>query len=245
MPLAEALALHQWAGLSPAPRAAAGFPRRAVAPSQKRTIRWPIAWRLVQLAQVVSAVQSHRGAGRGARPGKFAVGHWPVSERFGGEQALAERLARRAGRAAVLRPAGRGRQRGSRLGIGPLRRREPMLELASGPPCPQRRRPPWLGQSAAGSASAACRRPWPICRSRLCDWMLDARHLGQLGVERVEQLAALPRRAWRPVLARPSLAGSIKRWPPRPRSSLPAACRPSSRRPGSSNRPPSRRDEIE
>ena len=95
MSLAEALALHQWASLRR--RFAArrhAFQRVPARFIWKRTIHWPIAWHWCNWPSGVSSSVPSWGWKRHIRPESLLLDIGKVSERFGGERALAEQVAR-------------------------------------------------------------------------------------------------------------------------------------------------------
>ena len=192
MSLAEALALHQWASLRRGEHGAAvnAAARIDSFGSARSAGRSPGAG---AIGPVVSAVQSHRGVGRGALSGKFVVGHWQGERAIWRRAGVGQPGGSIACPAPVLRPAGGGRQRGSRLGVGPLRTIVADRPTHSDAPLPER---PTSASASRLAIAPPGRLPEILADLPIEALRLDAKaldNLGQLGVERVEQLAALPR----------------------------------------------------
>ncbi len=191
MPLAEALALHQWASLRRSAK------RGGMLSSRARSIHLeaydPLADRLalVQLAQWCHQFSPTVGLEESARPESLLLDIGKVSERFGGERALAYQLARSLAQRRFRARLAVADSVGAAWGLAHYGRLAPIEPTHDDPKHDDR----------AVSASRLVIAPHgrmpevladlPIAALRLDTKAQD--DLGQLGVERVEQLAVLPR----------------------------------------------------
>ncbi|HEX4146787.1 MAG TPA: DNA polymerase Y family protein [Pirellulales bacterium] len=191
MSLAEALALHHCAGARR--RSKRGAPRAGGDDSIHLEAHDPLADRLalVQLAQWCQQFSPIVGLEEGACPESLLLDVGNVSERFGGEQALAQQVIRSLAERRFCARLAVADSVGAAWGLAHYGRLSP---IASQPDDP-------LPDASTVSASRLVIAPpgdlptslaeLPIAALRLDVKALD--DLGQLGVQRVEQLSALPR----------------------------------------------------
>jgi protein ImuB len=179
MPLAEALALHQWASSRRSKSRDPGHGRplhlEAYDPSADRLA-------LVQLAQVCQQFSPIVGLEEGQRPESLLLDITRVSDRLGGEQALAYQLARALTERGLCAQLAVADSVGAAWGLAHYGPRAPIKQTGTG----------------STTLSIASRQQMlhaltelPIPALRLDAVSLD--DLDQLGVERIEQLVALPR----------------------------------------------------
>jgi protein ImuB len=196
MSLAEALALHQWAGLRRSSKRGGRRPGRTE--SVHLEAHDPLADRLalVQLAEWCQQFSPIVGLEEGECPESLLLDIGKVSERFGGERALARQVTRSLAQRRFYARLAVADSVGAAWGLAHYGRLSPIVS------------PPDDSQSddlqpVASTASASrlliappgclpeALADLPIAALRLDAKALD--DLGQLGVQRVEQLTALPR----------------------------------------------------
>jgi len=191
MSLAEALALHQWAGLRRSSKRGGRRPGRTE--SVHLEAHDPLADRLalVQLAEWCQQFSPIVGLEEGERPESLLLDIGKVSERFGGERALARQVARSLAQRRFYARLAVADSVGAAWGLAHYGRLSPIASPSDDSPSDD-----WAASaSRLLIASPGCLpealADLPIAALRLDAKALD--DLGQLGVQRVEQLAALPR----------------------------------------------------
>ncbi|HEY1786041.1 MAG TPA: DNA polymerase Y family protein [Pirellulales bacterium] len=186
MSLAEALALHQWAGLRRSTKR--GGTRAGRTGSIHLEAHDPLADRLalVQLAQACQQFSPIVGLEEATTPESLLLDIGKVSQRFGGERALADRLVRALAERRFYARLAVADSVGAAWALAHYGRLAPLAAEIDDPVAAASR----LAIAPPGCLPQALA-DLPIAALRLESKTLD--DLGQLGVERVEQLAALPR----------------------------------------------------